>query len=58
MKEYIKPVVTEIEISSEDIIQTSPVENEGLIPGVGFNDGAINWSLRSSSDAIGNVFQK
>lgn len=53
---YKKPEVKIIEVSDKDIIQTSPTT---ITPGGnGTNDNPIEWSLRSQSDADGNVFQK
>lgn len=57
---YEKPELKVIEISDEDIIQTSTGLGKGGIGGDGVNE-PIEWSsfsLRSQSDATGDIFQK
>lgn len=56
---YEKPEVKVIEISDEDIIQTSTIlDNAGPAIGGVLPGDRIEFSLTSQSDATGNIFQK
>ena len=52
---YEKPKANVMEISKDDIIQTSPLDENknGIIV-----DQPMEFSITAQSDATGNVFQK